>query len=82
MNTSKVTEDNSNKMDIGKENKLISCWICAKEHYVKNCPLKQKLNALEKTYNPLVGFFQVSNVVMEGESMEIQEKYDPNLFYV
>jgi hypothetical protein len=24
-----------------KEKKLISCWICAKEHYAKNCPLKQ-----------------------------------------
>jgi hypothetical protein len=61
-----------------KEKKLISCWICAKEHYVKNCPLKQKLNALEKEDNPYVGVLQVLNIVMEGESMESQEKDETN----
>jgi hypothetical protein len=61
---------------------LISCWICAKEHYAKNCPLKQKLNALEKEDNPYVGVLQVLNIVMEGESMESQEKDETKLFYV
>jgi hypothetical protein len=53
---------------------LILCWICAKERYVKNCPLKQKLNALEKADNPSIGVWQVLNTVMEGESTESQEQ--------
>ena len=44
--TSKGNKDNAKKTDTTKEKNLISCWICAKEHYAKNCPLKQKLNAL------------------------------------
>ena len=47
--------DNTKQIDTSKEKKSISCWICAKEHYAKNCPLKQKLNALEKVDNPSVG---------------------------
>jgi hypothetical protein len=82
MKMSKGSEDNAKKTDATKEKKLISCWICAKEHYVKNCPLKQKLNALEKEDNPYVGVLQVLNVVMEGESMESQEQDETKLFYV
>ena len=36
----KGSEENCKKTNIIKEKKLISCWICAKEHYVKNCTLK------------------------------------------
>jgi hypothetical protein len=46
MKTSKSIEDNGNKMEGTEEKKAILCWICAKEHYAKNYPLKQKLNAL------------------------------------
>jgi hypothetical protein len=65
-----------------KEKKPISCWICAKEHYENNCPLKQKLNALEKENNPSVGVLEVLNVIMEGESMKSQYKDETNIFYV
>jgi hypothetical protein len=37
-NTSKGSEYNSKKMDVVKEKKYISCWLCAKEHYVNNYP--------------------------------------------
>lgn len=68
---SKGNEDNAKKTDATKEKRSISCWICAKEHYAKNYPLKHKLNDLEKTIeNPSIGVLQVLNVVMEGESME------------
>jgi hypothetical protein len=43
MKTSKGSEDNAKQMDTMKEKNLISCWICAKEHYAKNCPLKKDL---------------------------------------
>ena len=69
-------------MDATKEKKPISCWICAKEHYVKNCPLKQKLNALEKGDNPYVGVLQVLNIVMEGESTKSQNQGESKIFYV
>jgi hypothetical protein len=58
-----------------------SCsWICAKEHYAKNYPLKQKLNALEKEKNPYVGVLNVLNIVMEGESIESQEQDETKKF--
>jgi hypothetical protein len=69
-------------MDVVKEKNLISCWVCAKEHYAKNFPLKLKLNAFEKEDNPFVGVLQVLNVVMEGESTESQQKDETKLCYV
>jgi hypothetical protein len=57
-------------MDATKEKKLISCWICAKDHYAKNYPLKQNLNTLEKVDNPSSGGLQVFIIVMEGGSIE------------
>jgi len=54
-NIAKGSEDNVKNIDAMKEKKLIFYWTCAKEHYAKNCPLKQKLNALEKVGNPSVG---------------------------
>jgi hypothetical protein len=82
MKTSKGSEDNAKKTDTTKENKPISCWICAKEHYVKNCPLKQKLNVLEKEKNPYVGVLHILNAIIEGESTENQEQDETKLFYV
>jgi hypothetical protein len=61
---SKGIEDNTKQRNVAKEKKLISYWICANEPYVENCPLKQKLNALEKEDNSSVGVLQVVNVVM------------------
>jgi hypothetical protein len=80
--TSKDNEDNAKQMDVEKEKKSILCWICAKENYAKNCPLKHKLNALDKVYNPYVGVLQVLNAFMEGESTERQEQDETKLFYV
>jgi hypothetical protein len=77
--TSKASEDNAKQTNATKEKKLISCWICAKEHYVKNCPLKQKSNALEKANNPHVGVLRVLNVVIEGGSTESQEQDETRL---
>jgi len=82
MKMSKGSEDYAKQTNTVKENKLISCWICAKEHYAKNCPVKHKLNALEKEDNPSFGVLQALNVVMEGESMESQEKDETKLCYV
>jgi len=72
MKMSKGIEDNAKQMDTTKEKKSISCWICAKEHYAKNCPLK-------KANTPSVGVLQGLNVVMEGESMEHQEQDETKL---
>jgi hypothetical protein len=48
MKASKSNEDGSKQPETQKEKKPVSCWICAKEHYAKNCPLRQqKVNALE-----------------------------------
>jgi hypothetical protein len=79
---SKGNDNNARKMEASKEKKLISCWICAKEHYEKNCPLKQNLNALEKEDNPYFGVLQVLNVVMEGGSTKSQEKDETRIFYL
>jgi hypothetical protein len=48
MKMSKGDEYNAKKMDATKEKRMILCWICSKENYARNFPLKKKLNSLEK----------------------------------
>jgi hypothetical protein len=53
-----------------------------RQHYVNNCPLKQKLNSLKREKKPSIGVLHVLNVVMEGESVERKEKDDIKICYV
>jgi hypothetical protein len=48
----------------------------------KELSLEKKLNVLEKVDNPYVGVLQILNVVMEGESIEIQDQDETNIFYM
>jgi hypothetical protein len=65
-----------------RRKKWVSCWICVKEHYAKNCLLKQKLNALEKVDNPSMGVLQVLGVVAEAEPTTSQDPDVTRLSYV
>ena len=53
---SKVPKDvELKRSDASKDKKSISCWICEREHYLKDFPLKQKLSTFEQIKKPIVG---------------------------
>jgi hypothetical protein len=83
MKASKSNEDGSKKPETHKEKKPVSCWICTKEHYAKNCPLrKQKVNALEKEENPSISVLQVLGVVTGAQPTVTQDHDATKLSYV
>jgi hypothetical protein len=52
----KTSEKKAKQVDTPKEKgKHASCWICAKEHYAKNCPLRNKLSTMEQVDKPSIG---------------------------
>ena len=73
MKESKGNKDNVKKIDLQKEKNMISCWICAKDNYVENCPLKKKLKSLEKVENPSVGVLQVLGAIGEEKLIATQD---------
>jgi hypothetical protein len=79
----KTSEDKDKKRDTPKEKgNPIPCWICEKDHYVKNYPMKKKLSIVEQEEKPCVGVLQVLGVVLEEKSTRSQEKMLQLLFYV
>lgn len=71
MNMSKkVSEEKANQTYTPKEkSKTLSCWICVKDHYAKNFPLKHKLAFVEKACSPSMELLQVVGTSLEGKSM-------------
>jgi hypothetical protein len=62
----KTSKDKAKKADTPTDKgKHVLCWICAKDNYAKNYPLKQKLSAIDQVDKLSVGLFQVLGVVFE-----------------
>jgi hypothetical protein len=82
MKASKNNEEGAKPPETQKEKKPVSCWICVKENYAKNCPLKKKVNALEQEENPSVSVLQVLGVVVEAQPTITQDPDVTKLSYV
>jgi len=62
----KREDDKPKQFDGKKEKKSVSCYICAKDHYARDCPLRpQKVAAVEQA-GPSVGVMQVLSAVLEA----------------